>query len=89
LGTAYGLSVHHELWLYVNKCGFTPLEALKSATSVTAKRFRFPDRGGIAPGLKADLVLIDGNPTENIEDTLKITAVWRDGVLNDKYEGNI
>lgn len=32
-GTGAGLSVHHEIWLYVNRCHLTPEEALQSATS--------------------------------------------------------
>ncbi|KAF2425706.1 hypothetical protein EJ08DRAFT_652011 [Tothia fuscella] len=89
LGTAWGLSLHHELFLFVDQCGFTPLEALKSATSVTAKRFGFADRGRIAEGLKADLVLIEGNPVEDIDATLNLRAVWRDGVLGEWYEGKV
>jgi N-acyl-D-aspartate/D-glutamate deacylase len=89
LGTAWGLSLHHELFLFVDKCGFTPLEALRSATSVTAKRFGFDDRGRIAKGLKADLVLIEGNPVEDIDATLNLRGVWRDGALAEFYEGSV
>jgi len=38
------------------------------------------DRGRIAPGLIADLLLVKGNPTTNISDTLSILGVWRGGV---------
>ncbi|KAF2454523.1 hypothetical protein BDY21DRAFT_326189 [Lineolata rhizophorae] len=79
LGTAFGLSIHHELYLMVTYCGFTPQEALRSATSVTARRFGFNDRGQIAEGLKADLTLVEGNPLENIDATLNLRSVWRDG----------
>jgi imidazolonepropionase-like amidohydrolase len=89
LGTAFGLSLHHELYLFVKECGFTPLEALKSATSVTAKRFGFPDRGRIAEGLKADLVLVEGNPCADIDVTLNLRGVWRDGVLASYYSGMV
>jgi len=89
LGTAYGLSLHHELYLFVKECGFTPLEALKSATSVTSKRFGFPDRGRLAEGLKADLVLVEGNPCEDIDATLNLRGVWRDGVLASHYSGMV
>ncbi|KAL1297012.1 hypothetical protein AAFC00_004606 [Neodothiora populina] len=86
IGTAWGLSIHQEMALFVDKCGFTPLEALRSASSTTMRRFRFHDRGLIAPGLKADLVLVEGNPLENIDHTLDLRAVWRDGVLCSAYE---
>ena len=81
LGTAWGASTHHELMLFVSKCNFTPLEALMSATSLNAKRFRLEDRGVIAPGKKADLLLVDGNPTANIDDLLNIVGVWRNGMM--------
>lgn len=86
LGTSWGLSVHHELALFVNKCGFTPAEALRSATVLPAKRLGFPDRGRIREGLKADLVLVEGNPLQDIDHTLDLRAVWRDGVLCSTYK---
>lgn len=86
IGTAWGLTMHQEMALFVNKCGFTPEEALKSATSVTARRFKFQDRGRIAEGLRADLVLVEGNPLENIDHTLDLRAVWRGGVLCSAYD---
>ena len=89
VGTAWGLSMHHELSLFVNECGFTPAEALRSATYLNAKRFRFSDRGQIKEGLKADLLLVEGNPLEDIDHTLGLRAVWRDGVLCKTYEGKV
>ena len=65
VGTAFGLSMHHELYLYVHNVGMTPAEALRSATSLVAKRFKFTDRGRLAEGLNADLLLVEGNPLEN------------------------
>ena len=81
--------MHHELNLFVNLCGFTPQEALRSATALTAKRFGFDDRGKIAEGLKADLVLVEGNPLKDIDHTLDIRGVWRDGEILDMYKGNL
>ncbi|KIW00054.1 hypothetical protein, variant 3 [Verruconis gallopava] len=89
LGTAWGLSLHHELYLFVHKCGFTPLEALKSATSVVANCFRFYDRGMIKEGLRADLVLVEGDPTQDIDNTLNLRGVWREGMLTTYYEGKL
>jgi imidazolonepropionase-like amidohydrolase len=79
--------VHHELYLFVKKCGFSPAEALRAATYLNAKRFKFSDRGEIKVGLRADLVLIEGNPLENIDDTLNLRGVWKEGVLCTTYEG--
>lgn len=80
-GVKFGISLHHELSLYVHRCGLSPVEALRSATSVSAKRFRLGDRGKIAPGLKADLLLVKGDPTTSIGCTIDIVDVWRNGVL--------
>ena len=86
-GTAFGLSMHHELSLFVNEIGMTPEEALRSATSLTAERFGFKDRGKLEEGLNADLLLVEGNPLVEIDDTLNIRGVWRDGTLCSVYEG--
>lgn len=79
-GLAHGASVHHELQLLV-AAGFTPIEALQSATSKPARRFGLHDRGRIAEGMRSDLVLVNGDPTTDISDTLSIKAVWFKGVL--------
>lgn len=72
--------------MLVTHCGLTPVEALRAGTSVAAKRFGLLDRGRcIATGLGADLVLVEGNPLEDIDDTLKLRAVWRRGVLCSAY----
>ena len=71
--------MHQELYLFVHEAGFTPQEALRAATSLIAERFGFKDRGLITEGRKADLLLIEGNPLENIRDTLNLKAIWRDG----------
>jgi imidazolonepropionase-like amidohydrolase len=52
---------------------------LRAATSVPARRFGLDDRGRIAPGLRADLALVDGDPTADIADTLSVRRVWRGG----------
>lgn len=77
-GTAHGVSMHGELDLLV-RSGLTPVQALAAATSVPARRFRLEDRGRIAPGLRADLVLVDGDPTVDIIATRNIATVWKNG----------
>lgn len=81
-GMAPGASLHHELQLLV-KAGLTPIEALRAATSIPARRFGLNDRGRIVNGARADMVLMKGDPTTNISDTLSIEAVWRQGVCLD------
>lgn len=82
-GTAHGAAMHRELELLV-EAGLTPLEALRSATSVPASIFDLRDRGRIAPGLRADLVLVDGDPAHDIAATRRITGVWKGGARVDR-----
>ncbi|MEH6420875.1 CIA30 family protein, partial [Pseudomonas sp. CGJS7] len=76
--TAHGASQHGELALLV-RAGLSPTEALRAATSEPARRFKLADRGRIAPGLRADLVLVDGDPTADIAATRAIRTVWKNG----------
>lgn len=78
-GMAYGASLHHELALLV-AAGLDPDEALRAATSVAARRFRLDDRGRVAVGQRADLVLVDGDPLSDVTATRRIVTVWRGGV---------
>lgn len=74
----FGSSLHDELALLVD-AGLTPVDALRSATSVAAEHFGLHDRGVIAPGLRADLVLLDADPTLDIAATRAIRGVWLTG----------
>jgi imidazolonepropionase-like amidohydrolase len=78
-GTTYGASVHRELEHLVN-AGLTPTAALAAATSGTARAFRITDRGRIRTGMRADLLLVDGDPTKQIRATRNIVAIWKRGV---------
>lgn len=77
--TWYGISMHRELELLVN-AGLTPTEALRAATSAPAKAYKLADRGRIAKGMKADLMLVDGDATSDILKTRGIVDVWKNGV---------
>jgi imidazolonepropionase-like amidohydrolase len=77
-GTQYGASLHHELAALVD-AGLSPREALVAATSAPAQAFRLGRRGQIAKGYKADLVLVEGNPLQDITATRRIVEVWKDG----------
>jgi imidazolonepropionase-like amidohydrolase len=83
VGTAPGASLHGELE-YLVEAGLTPKQALEAATSAPASAFHLADRGRIVPGLRADLVLVNGNPSENIRATRDIVAVWKSGVPVDR-----
>ena len=77
-GTAHGVSLHRELELLA-AAGLSPLEALRAATSGPASAFGLDDRGRIAPGLRADLVLVEGDPSVDIKATRRIVGVWKRG----------
>jgi imidazolonepropionase-like amidohydrolase len=79
-GTMYGASLLGELRLLV-QAGLTPEAALRAATSATARAFHLDDRGSIAAGKRADLLLVEGDPTHDILATRQIVAVWKTGVL--------
>ena len=71
--------MHEELELMV-KAGFTPVQALQSATSVPSKVFGYNDRGVIQTGRRADLLLVEGDPTVDIKATRAIKGVWIRGL---------
>lgn len=71
----FGESLHHELELLVG-AGLSPAEAVTAATSAAADHFGLSDRGRIAPGLRADLVLLDADPTADITASRSIRGVW-------------
>jgi imidazolonepropionase-like amidohydrolase len=78
-----GYTLHHELELYV-RAGIAPAEVLRMATWTSALVMGVDkDRGVIAPGKLADMILVDGDPTKNIQDLDKITTVIKGGKLYD------
>ncbi|HEV2593660.1 MAG TPA: amidohydrolase family protein [Sphingomicrobium sp.] len=74
----HGLGLHLELQILV-QAGLSPVEALRSATSLPAKVFSLSNRGIIAEGARADMILIRGDPTSEISDTLSIERIWKNG----------
>jgi imidazolonepropionase-like amidohydrolase len=76
--TAHGVSLHGELQL-LTQGGMTPIEALRAATKAPADAFRVADRGRIAAGRRADLVLVEGNPLVDITATRAIARVFKNG----------
>jgi len=77
-GTAHGISLHEELQILV-QAGFTPKQALQAATALPTQIFHLGDRGHIASGYRADLLLVNGDPATRISDTLSIDHVWKNG----------
>ena len=78
-----GYTLHRELDLYV-RAGIPAAEVLRMATLTSAEVMGVnKDRGAIAAGKLADLILIDGDPLKNMRDLDKITTVIKGGTLYD------
>lgn len=78
-----GHTLHRELELYV-KAGFTPLEAIQAATIVPARVMKLEaEVGTLEPGKRADLIVLDANPLDNITNIRKLNSVITQGRLFD------
>jgi imidazolonepropionase-like amidohydrolase len=76
-----GFSLDREIELHV-QAGFTPMEAIQSATLVAARAMGMEkDSGTIEPGKRADVIVVDGNPLENISDIRKVSTVFAGGKM--------
>jgi len=74
-----GFSIDREIELYV-QAGFTPMEAIQAATLVPAQAMGMEKESGtIEAGKRADVILVDGNPLENISDIRKVNVVFAGG----------
>jgi len=87
-GVAHGSSLHRELELLV-RSGLTPLEALAAATSEPSRTFGFHDRGRVAVGLRADLVLVNGDPSLDVTATHDIVGIWKLGVFHPRVRAEV
>ena len=87
--TLAGFGLHSELELYV-KAGISPAEALQVATWNGAKVSKtLKERGSIEVNKLADLIIVDGDPTTNIEDIRKISTVITNGKVIYPHELHI
>lgn len=77
-GTTNGAGVLVELELLV-RAGLTPAQALTCATAAPAEAFGLHDRGRVSPGLRADLLLVEGDPTDDITAVRHARRVWKLG----------
>ena len=80
VGTLHGPSLHYELELMV-KAGMKPLDVLISATKHSANVMNRTDIGTLEVGKKANLVILDKNPLDDITNTRKIYKIMKDGNL--------
>jgi len=82
-GQQAGIAMHWELWSFV-RGGMTPLEALATGTSEAARSLGMArDIGTLEVGKLADLVVLDGDPIENIRNTERVSRVMLGGRLYD------
>jgi hypothetical protein len=82
-GALPGISMHTELELLV-RLGLSPREALAAATNNYSLQFGWDELGQIAPGRRADILVVDGDPTQNIWNARRITGLIMDGNLIDR-----
>lgn len=85
IGTLHGPSVFREMRL-MQDAGLTPLQVLRSATAGGAKAMGRDDLGAIAPGKRADLVLLDADPLVDVGNLSHASAVIKGGVVYDPAE---
>lgn len=79
IGTTGGFSLHEELRNFV-ECGFTPYEALRTATSNASAFFNRPHEFGVVrAGARADLLLVDANPLADVANAARRSGVMLRG----------
>ena len=82
-GTMPGISLHTELELLV-RLGLSSREALAAATNNYALQFGWNELGLVAPGRRADILVVDGDPTANIWNARRISLLIVDGEVVDR-----
>jgi imidazolonepropionase-like amidohydrolase len=84
--TVPGHSLHREMELYV-QAGFTPMEAIQAATIVPARVMGVDKEvGTIEPGKRADVIILGGNPLEDIHNSRQVEYVISNGTMYDCAE---
>jgi imidazolonepropionase-like amidohydrolase len=76
---AQGFSEHLELQLMVD-AGLTPLQVITIATRNACQALKLKDQGILAPGMRADFIVLKDNPSKDIKATQSIESIWKDGV---------
>lgn len=82
-------TVHQEMALLVQHCGFTPLQAIEAATEAGAAALgQSANRGTVTPGKLADLVVLDADPSRDIRNTTHIDFVVKNGHIYTRESGH-
>ncbi len=82
MGGDVGVFSHGENWLEMDamrRAGMPAADVLISATSGNARIFKLSDRGSVRPGLLADLVAVEGDPTQDLSAVRKVRLVIKGG----------
>jgi imidazolonepropionase-like amidohydrolase len=83
-GTDTGVSPHgqnaKEFALMV-KAGFSPIEAIRAATTSGAEHLRQTDIGSLAAGKEADIIAVKGDPTQDVTQLEHVAFVMKNGVV--------
>jgi hypothetical protein len=83
MGSFPGISEHTELEMLV-RLGLSPREALAAATNNYAMQFGWTELGLIAPGRRADILVVDSDPTTNVWNARRISTLIMDGNVVDR-----
>jgi adenine deaminase len=83
MGTMPGISLHTELEMLV-RIGLSPREALAAATNNYSLQFGWNELGQIAPGRRADVLVLDADPTTSVWNVRRITTLIVDGNVMDR-----
>jgi imidazolonepropionase-like amidohydrolase len=84
MGGDVGVYSHGQNWLEMEamrRAGMADTQVLVAATSGNARILHLPDRGTIAPGLLADLVAVDGDPTRDLSAVEHVRLVMKGGQI--------
>jgi imidazolonepropionase-like amidohydrolase len=83
MGSMPGISMHTELEMLV-RMGLSPREALAAATNNYSLQLGWNELGLVAPGRRADVLVVDGDPTQNIWNARRISSLIMDGNVLDR-----
>ena len=83
MGTMPGISLHTELEMLV-RIGLSPREALAAATNNFSIQFGWNELGQIAPGRRADILVLDADPTASIWNARRISTMLLEGNIVDR-----
>lgn len=79
----FGYTGHRELEIFVRH-GMSPMQAIQAGTEVAARVLGLDDSGVVKPGYRADLLVLDANPLDDIRNTRTISRVYLGGKLVDR-----